>query len=123
MFDHVTIRVSDRLASQRFYNAVLDTLGFAATGEADDLPEWEDFSLLAAEDPSRVTQGLHIGFAAHSRTEVDVFWRTGVDLGARTTARRAHARSTATTTTGASCSTPTATAPRPPITARAARTA
>ena len=83
MFDHVTIRVSDRLASQRFYNAVLDTLGIPTTDEADDLPEWEDFSLLAAEEPSRVTEGLHIGFAAHSRPEVDVFWRTGVDLGAR----------------------------------------
>jgi catechol 2,3-dioxygenase-like lactoylglutathione lyase family enzyme len=83
VFDHVTIRVSDRLASQRFYNAVLDTLGIPVTDEASDLPEWEDFSLLAAEDPSRVTQGLHIGFAAHSRPEVDVFWRTGVDLGAR----------------------------------------
>ena len=83
MFDHVTIRVSDRLASQRFYNAVLDTLGIPMTDQADDLPEWEDFSLLAAEEASRVTERLHIGFAAHSRPEVDVFRRTGVDLGAR----------------------------------------
>jgi catechol 2,3-dioxygenase-like lactoylglutathione lyase family enzyme len=27
MFDHVTIRVSDRTASERFYESVLQTLG------------------------------------------------------------------------------------------------
>ena len=80
MFDHVTIRVSDRDASLRFYTAVLDVLGFANSG-GDVLPEWEDFSLTAAEDPSRVTLGLHIGFAAHSRPEVDVFWRAGIAVG------------------------------------------
>jgi catechol 2,3-dioxygenase-like lactoylglutathione lyase family enzyme len=77
----VTIRVSDRDASLRFYTAVLDVLGFANSG-GDVLPEWEDFSLAAAEEPDRVTRGLHIGFAAHSRPEVDVFWRTGVAIGA-----------------------------------------
>ena len=66
---------------------MLDTLGIPMTSEDDVLPEWEDFSLLAAEDPSRVTQGLHVGFAAHARPEVDAFWRAGIDLGARTTAR------------------------------------
>ena len=81
MFDHVTIRVSDRDASLRFYTAVLDVLGFANSG-GDALPEWEDFSFAAAEDPSRVTQDLHIGFAAHSRPEVDAFWRAGIAVGA-----------------------------------------
>ena len=81
MFDHVTIRVSDRDASLRFYTAVLDVLGFANSG-GDVLPEWEDFSFAVAEDPSRVTQGLHIGFAAHSRPEVDAFSRAGIAVGA-----------------------------------------
>jgi catechol 2,3-dioxygenase-like lactoylglutathione lyase family enzyme len=82
VFDHVTIRVSDRHASQRFYTAVLDVLGFPIGDGADDLPEWEDFSLLETEDPRRVTQGVHIGFAAHSRQEVDAFWREGIAAGA-----------------------------------------
>jgi catechol 2,3-dioxygenase-like lactoylglutathione lyase family enzyme len=30
-----------------------------------------------------VTRGVHIGFAAHARPEVDAFWREGVALGAR----------------------------------------
>ena len=121
MFDHVTIRVSDRDASLRFYTAVLDVLGFANSG-GDVLPEWEDFSLAAAEDPSRVTQGLHIGFAAHSRPEVDAFWRAGIAVGAPDDGAPGPRPSTATTTTARSCSTPTATAPRPPITAPAATT-
>jgi catechol 2,3-dioxygenase-like lactoylglutathione lyase family enzyme len=82
VFDHVTIRVSDRHASQRFYNAVLDMLGVPTTAEDDALPEWEDFSLLEAEEPGLVTQGVHIGFVAHSRAEVDASWRAGTVLGA-----------------------------------------
>jgi catechol 2,3-dioxygenase-like lactoylglutathione lyase family enzyme len=82
VFDHVTIRVSDRHASQRFYNAVLDMLGVPTTAEDDELPEWEDFSLLEAEEPGLVTQGVHIGFVAHSRAEVDASWRAGTALGA-----------------------------------------
>ena len=31
MFDHVTIRVSDRTASERFYESVLQTLGIEQT--------------------------------------------------------------------------------------------
>ena len=31
---------------------------------------------------ARVTRGVHIGFAAHARPEVDAFWREGVALGA-----------------------------------------
>ena len=83
MFDHVTIRVSDRHASQRFYNAVLGALGIPVVSDAEELPEWEDFSLSAAEEPSRVTQGLHLGFTAHARPEVDAFWRAGLAAGAR----------------------------------------
>jgi catechol 2,3-dioxygenase-like lactoylglutathione lyase family enzyme len=82
VFDHVTIRVSDRHAAQRFYTAVLDVLGVPIGDGADDLPEWEVFSLLEAGAPHRVTQGVHIGFAAHSRQEVDAFWREGIAAGA-----------------------------------------
>jgi catechol 2,3-dioxygenase-like lactoylglutathione lyase family enzyme len=82
VFDHVTIKVSDRDASQRFYETVLATLGVAITHDGD-YAEWTDFSLLAADEPAAVTQRLHIGFAAHARAEVDVFWQAGRDLGAR----------------------------------------
>jgi catechol 2,3-dioxygenase-like lactoylglutathione lyase family enzyme len=80
VFDHVTIRVSDREASERFYETVLRTLGIERTYSGDELAEWDEFSLAAGRD---VTRRLHIGFAAASHDEVDAFWRAGVDAGFR----------------------------------------
>ena len=80
MFDHVTIRVSDREAAERFYDTVLPVLGLSARG-ARPYTEWGDFSLAAAERDRPVTRGLHVGFAASSRARVDEFWRTGMEAG------------------------------------------
>jgi catechol 2,3-dioxygenase-like lactoylglutathione lyase family enzyme len=76
----VTIRVSDRDASERFYRTVLSTLGIEQTDEVDDFVEWDEFSIIGDEP---VTRGLHIGFAAASHEEVDAFWRAGTDAGYR----------------------------------------
>jgi catechol 2,3-dioxygenase-like lactoylglutathione lyase family enzyme len=83
VFDHVTIRVSDRASSEAFYRTVLDTLGIEQTHSGDDFPEWNDFSLASASDDKPVTRGLHIGFVAPSREHVDEFWRTGTAAGYR----------------------------------------
>src|SRR3954464_806716 len=77
MFDHVTIRVADRAASQRFYETVLQTLGIELTYSDESFAEWDEFSLKEGEP----TRRLHIGFAAPSRAHVDAFWRAGVDAG------------------------------------------
>jgi catechol 2,3-dioxygenase-like lactoylglutathione lyase family enzyme len=83
VFDHVTIRVSDREASARFYDTVLGAIGVEKTSSGPDLPEWDDFSLAQAGDEHPVTRRLHVGFAASSREQVDSFWQTGVDAGYR----------------------------------------
>jgi catechol 2,3-dioxygenase-like lactoylglutathione lyase family enzyme len=83
VFDHVTIRVSDRAASERFYDTVLQTLGIEAAYADRRFAEWDDFSLAAADRSSPVTRGLHIGFGAPSREHVDRFWRAGTDAGWR----------------------------------------
>jgi catechol 2,3-dioxygenase-like lactoylglutathione lyase family enzyme len=80
VFDHVTIRVSDRPASERFYATLLDVLGRPKTHDGGDVDEWDDFSLLEDGPP---TKGLHIGFRAPSREHVDEFWRLGVGAGCR----------------------------------------
>jgi len=77
MFDHVTIRASDRHASEAIYGTVLGELGIASTYANDWFVAWEDFSLLGASDERPVTRGLHVGFAAPSRAHVDAFWITG----------------------------------------------
>jgi catechol 2,3-dioxygenase-like lactoylglutathione lyase family enzyme len=81
VFDHVTIRVSDREASERFYRSVLEPLGIAPTYEGDELVEWDDFSLAQAGDGHSPTRRLHIGFVAPSREHVDAFWRAGTEAG------------------------------------------
>ena len=43
--------------------------------------EFDDFSLAQAEDAAEVTRGLHVGFVAPSREQVDAFWRAGTEAG------------------------------------------
>jgi catechol 2,3-dioxygenase-like lactoylglutathione lyase family enzyme len=85
MLDHVTIRVSDAEASERFYDTVLGVLAIPkSVGSFGDgcpeFAEWEELSLAPAEEP---TTGLHIAFSAWSHEDVDAFWQAGVDAGYR----------------------------------------
>jgi catechol 2,3-dioxygenase-like lactoylglutathione lyase family enzyme len=73
VFHRVTIRVADREASERFYDTVLPTLGIER--------RLGEFSLEPATGEQPVTRGLHIGFRAPSRAEVDEFWRAGTAAG------------------------------------------
>ena len=81
MFDHVTIRASDRVASERFYATVLHTLGIEQTHSGEQFAEWGDFSLTQADAEHLPTRRLHIGFVAPSREHVDEFWRVGTEAG------------------------------------------
>ena len=67
MFHTLTLRASDREASQRFYDVVLPALG----------TEPSDFEVVQADPERPATRGLHIGFVAPSRTHSDAFWRAG----------------------------------------------
>jgi catechol 2,3-dioxygenase-like lactoylglutathione lyase family enzyme len=83
VFDHVTIRVSNREASERFYDTVLGAIGVEKGYSEDWLAEWGDFSIAPANADHPTTRGLHIGFAAGSRELVDQFWRAGTEAGYR----------------------------------------
>jgi catechol 2,3-dioxygenase-like lactoylglutathione lyase family enzyme len=83
VFDHVTIGVSDRGASERFYETVLRTLGVEQTHSDGHFAEWDDFSLVAAGGERPVTRRLHVAFLAPSRAHVDEFWRVGTEAGYR----------------------------------------
>jgi catechol 2,3-dioxygenase-like lactoylglutathione lyase family enzyme len=74
VFDHVTIRVSDRHASRRFYELGLSVLGYDISSSGDDYDEWNDFSLAQASDQRPVTRHLHVGFVSPSIDAVDEFW-------------------------------------------------
>jgi catechol 2,3-dioxygenase-like lactoylglutathione lyase family enzyme len=81
VFDHVTIRVADRAASDRFYETVLTTLGMETSYHGGAYAEWEDFSIAQSDAGHPVTQGLHVGFVAPSREQVDAFWAAGIEAG------------------------------------------
>jgi catechol 2,3-dioxygenase-like lactoylglutathione lyase family enzyme len=83
VFDHVTLRVRDLAASERFYLTVLPTLGVEETNRDPELPEWDDFSLGSAAPGKPVTRRLHIAWLAPSREHVDAFWRAGTAAGYR----------------------------------------
>jgi catechol 2,3-dioxygenase-like lactoylglutathione lyase family enzyme len=81
MFDHVTIRGSDRAASEDFYDTVLAPLGIERTYRTGTFSEWRDFSLTGADDANPPTRRLHVGFVAPSPEQVDGFWRAGTEAG------------------------------------------
>jgi catechol 2,3-dioxygenase-like lactoylglutathione lyase family enzyme len=81
MFDHMTIRVSDRAASERFYDTVLAPLGIDRTYRTGTFSEWRDFSLAASDEANPPTRRLHIAFVAPSREQVEEFWRAGTEAG------------------------------------------
>jgi catechol 2,3-dioxygenase-like lactoylglutathione lyase family enzyme len=81
LFDHVMIRVSDRAASDRFYDTVLSAMGIADARRTETLSQWQEFLVTAATDANPPTRRLHVGFAAPSRQQVDEFWRAGTQAG------------------------------------------
>jgi catechol 2,3-dioxygenase-like lactoylglutathione lyase family enzyme len=83
VFDHVTIRVSDRGASERFYMTVLSAIGIDRTHAGEQFTEWGDFSLAEATAWDAVTRGLHVGFGVSSRERVHEFWEVGTAAGYR----------------------------------------
>ena len=83
MFDHVTIRVTDRAASERFYDTVLRPLAIDQSYRTHAFSEWRDFSLAGADAENPPTRRLHIAFSAPSHEHVDEFWRVGVEAGYR----------------------------------------
>jgi len=83
VFDHVTIRVSNRETSERFYETVLRAIGVERTHSGEWFAEWGDFSISQASEEKAVTRRLHVAFFAPSRELVDEFWRTGTSAGHR----------------------------------------
>src|SRR3954447_17774702 len=81
MFDHVTIYVPDRDASVAFFDTILVTLGIETTYRANAFAQYDDFSVMRADDEHIVTTGLHVGVAAPPREQVDAFWQAGTAAG------------------------------------------
>ncbi len=83
MFDRVTLRASDRDASERFYRLTLAALDIDPSQSDEAAVCWGDLAIAGADASHPPTRHLHLGFVAQSRKQVDAFWRCGVDAGYR----------------------------------------
>lgn len=81
VFDHVTIRVADMTASERFYETTLGAAGIGAPTRGEHGTEWQDFSTARATADHPPTRRLHIGFSVASREHVRAFWDAGIEAG------------------------------------------
>lgn len=89
MFDHISLGVRDTASSKRFYDAVLEPLGYACLSEdtaslgygGDEVALW----LLAVERPVAPDDksGLHICFRAPTRESVNTFHAAALAAGGR----------------------------------------
>jgi catechol 2,3-dioxygenase-like lactoylglutathione lyase family enzyme len=80
--DHLTIRLADLTESGRFYRQLFELLEFAGTPhEGGGFLEWNDFSIAQADPEHPPTSGLHVGFTANSRAQVDAWWQTLTQAG------------------------------------------
>lgn len=83
MFDHVGVANSDFSASERFYRTVLGVLGVEPSYAGVDMVGSDDWWIGPADREHPVTRGLHVGFCARCRAQVDAFWQAGLDAGYR----------------------------------------
>jgi catechol 2,3-dioxygenase-like lactoylglutathione lyase family enzyme len=83
VFDHVLIAVSDLAGSERFYRTVLSALGVEPIHADAQIVEFGDWDILATNPTHPGTRGLHVGFRARDRAQVDAFWQAGLDAGDR----------------------------------------
>ena len=81
MFDHVSIRVADMTASERFYETTLGAAGIDAPTRSEHGTEWQGFSIAPASTERPPTRRLHIGFSVASREQVHAFWDAGRQAG------------------------------------------
>jgi len=89
MFDHISIGVRDIAKTKRFYDAVLQPLGYKCLSEGetslgygrDAVALW----ILAAEHPvpAHEKSGLHFCFSAPTRKSVDSFHAAALKSGGR----------------------------------------
>jgi catechol 2,3-dioxygenase-like lactoylglutathione lyase family enzyme len=85
VFDHVSLRASDRAATERFYDTVLAPLGVDGRHRSERSTLFGNFELSIAQatEARPVTTGLHLGLRAPSTDAVNGFWELGLASGFR----------------------------------------
>jgi catechol 2,3-dioxygenase-like lactoylglutathione lyase family enzyme len=62
---------------------VLGVLGVEPSHTDAEMVGWDDWWIGPTDREHPVTRGLHVGFRARNRAQVDAFWLAGIDAGCR----------------------------------------
>src|SRR5262245_24608602 len=80
--DHLGVSLPDLDTGARFYRQVFELLAFPREPyEGASGLEWDDFAIGQADGEHPPTRGLHVGFAAESREQVDAWWHALTQAG------------------------------------------
>ena len=75
------VRVSDQARSRAFYALVFEAIGRPPATGGGEFDEWNDFAITLQTPDRPLTTGLHIGFGARSRADVDACWAIATAAG------------------------------------------
>ena len=89
MIDHISLGVRDMAKSKRFYDAVLEPLGYSCLSPSDTSAGYGKSGValwLGASEspvPADPNSGLHVCFTAPTRKSVDAFHKAALAKGGR----------------------------------------
>jgi predicted lactoylglutathione lyase len=88
IFNHVQIKVRDLKASRKFYNAIMDGLGYPVVLDIkNNVVGYESsvhdmFEIRQSDAQALLSQSIHLAFNASSIEDVNVFYHTALRNGA-----------------------------------------
>ncbi len=89
IFNHVQIKVKDLKVSRKFYDAVMDVLGYTVVLNIKDIvvgygtSVHDMFEIRQASEETRLSQSIHLAFNAIDVKSVDSFYHIALENGAK----------------------------------------
>lgn len=89
IFNHVQIKVKDLKASRRFYDAIMEVLGYPIVLDIKDMvvgygtSVHDMFEIRQFDKNAPLSQFVHVAFNASSKEAVDLFYNTALSNGAK----------------------------------------
>lgn len=89
IFNHVQIKVKDLQTSHRFYNAIMNVLGYPVVLEIKNIvigygaSVHDMFEIRQFDEKSKLSQSVHLAFNAPTATSVDAFYNIALSIGGK----------------------------------------
>ena len=88
LFNHVQIKVKDLEISRKFYDAVMESLGYGTVLDIENIvvgygtSVHDMFEIRQTDDEAPLSTSVHISFNAPDKQSVDNFYHTALESGA-----------------------------------------